>query len=119
LCAALKPRWGWEKPPAPDSDGSSIGFPSKERFSLGTAAGLRKAFRPVLSSSPTGWMALKAQVRPSGKLLEKAKELLPEAHLGPLFTHPVLLKKEAVQKKAVEEGLKPLGVDMEGEFRGF
>jgi hypothetical protein len=58
-------------------------------------------------------------VRPSGKLLEKAKELLPEAHLGPLFTHPLLLKKEAVRKKALEEGLKPLGRGYGGEFRSF
>ena|GEM_PF-702810 len=55
-------------------------------------------------------------VRPSAKILSKARELLPEAYLGPLFTHPVPLRKEAAQKKALEEGIKPLGVDMEANF---
>jgi len=55
-------------------------------------------------------------VRPSAKILSKARELLPEAYSGPLFTHPVLLRKEAAQKEALEKGIKPLGVDMEANF---
>ena len=55
-------------------------------------------------------------VRPSAAILSKAKKLLPQAHMGPLFTHPVLLRKETVRERASERGLSPLGVDMEANF---
>ena len=94
-------------------------FPLKGAVFLGYCGGLAEGL-------PAGALILadrldgpEGTVRPSGKLLEKAKELLPEARLGPLFTHPLLLKKEAVQKKALEEGLKPLAVDMEANFVAF
>jgi hypothetical protein len=94
-------------------------FPLKGAVFLGYCGGLAEGL-------PAGALILadrldgpEGTVRPSGKLLEKAKELLPEAHLGPLFTHPLILKKEAVRKKALEEGLKPLAVDMEANFVAF
>lgn len=55
-------------------------------------------------------------IRPSAKILGKAKTLLPEAHVGPLFTYPSLLAKEAARKKVRDEEVSPLGVDMEANF---
>lgn len=94
-------------------------FPLKGAVFLGYCGGLAEGLPPgalILADRLDG---PEGTVHPSGKLLGKAKELLPEARLGPLFTHPVLLKKEAVRKKALEEGLKPLGVDMEANFVAF
>ena len=55
-------------------------------------------------------------IRTSARILSNAKKLLPEAHVGSLFTHPVLLRKETVREMAAERGLSPLGVDMEANF---
>lgn len=50
-----------------------------------------------------------------GEALAKARELLPQARVGSLFTHPELLSKKAIRKRLKEEGVAPapLGVDME------
>lgn len=62
---------------------------------------------------------------PAGKvvldeeILAKAKELLPEAQVGPLFTYPELLKKEKLREMVGLGEPEPLGIDMESYFVAF
>jgi len=94
-------------------------FSPKGVIFLGYCGGLAEGLPPGALILADRLEGPEGTVRPSAKILSKARELLPEAHLGPLFTHPVLLKKEAVRKKATAEGIRPLGVDMEANFVAF
>ncbi len=83
---------------------------------LGYCGGLAEGLPPGALILADRLEGPEGTIQTSARILSNAKKLLPEAHVGPLFTHPTLLRKETVREMTSEKRLSPLGVDMEANF---
>jgi hypothetical protein len=95
------------------------GFPLKGAVFLGYCGGLAEGpSGPVLSSSPTGWMALKAQFARAENFWKKRRNSFPKPIWGRFSPIPAP-KKGSGAKESRGGRAKALGRGYGSEFRGF